>query len=86
VVKLAFKNPEGIEGITSEHRLLVRTAFNQRRKTLRNSLTQLIADNESRESVFERAGINPSARAEELSPDDYIRFAKIYAAYAADSR
>ena len=49
---------------------IVTTAFSQRRKTLRNTLRNIldIAD-------FEALGINPSARAETLSVSDFVRIA-----------
>lgn len=45
-------------------------AFGQRRKMIRSSLRDRIAP-----AVIERAGIDPRVRAEELSPDDYLRLA-----------
>lgn len=50
------------------YRLLVRTAFSQRRKTLRNCLKTLIT-----EPMFVTAGINPILRPEQLSPADFAR-------------
>ena len=47
---------------------LVRAAFSQRRKMLRNTLKGLLD-----ESGFSKLGIEPSARAEELSVDTYAR-------------
>ncbi|MEC9319667.1 MAG: 16S rRNA (adenine(1518)-N(6)/adenine(1519)-N(6))-dimethyltransferase, partial [Pseudomonadota bacterium] len=44
------------------------TAFNQRRKTIRNNLKKLIDDTQ-----LETLGINPSARPETLSVADYCR-------------
>jgi len=49
---------------------LVATAFGQRRKMLRNNLRTL-AD----EAALAAVGIAPTARAEELAVDDYIRLA-----------
>jgi 16S rRNA (adenine1518-N6/adenine1519-N6)-dimethyltransferase len=49
---------------------IVKAAFAQRRKTLRNNLKGLI-DAQGLES----AGIDPSARAETLSMDDFVRLA-----------
>jgi 16S rRNA (adenine1518-N6/adenine1519-N6)-dimethyltransferase len=49
---------------------LVRAAFSQRRKMLRNTLK-----GEVTETDLARAGISPTARAEELSVDDYVRLA-----------
>jgi 16S rRNA (adenine1518-N6/adenine1519-N6)-dimethyltransferase len=47
---------------------LVRAGFGQRRKMLRRSLADLVDP-----SAFERAGIRPEARGEELSVDDWGR-------------
>ncbi|QXP84594.1 16S rRNA (adenine(1518)-N(6)/adenine(1519)-N(6))-dimethyltransferase RsmA [Methylococcus sp. ANG] len=46
---------------------VVAAAFGQRRKTLRNALKGLLD-----ETAMARAGIDPGARAEELSLDDYV--------------
>ncbi|MCR8922316.1 16S rRNA (adenine(1518)-N(6)/adenine(1519)-N(6))-dimethyltransferase RsmA [Dasania sp. GY-MA-18] len=47
---------------------ILRTAFNMRRKTLRNSLKQLFS-----EADIEALGIDPTARPETLSLEDFIR-------------
>jgi 16S rRNA (adenine1518-N6/adenine1519-N6)-dimethyltransferase len=49
---------------------LVAAAFGQRRKMLRNNLKGLVDD-----GLFERLGIAPTARAEELPLSDYIALA-----------
>jgi 16S rRNA (adenine1518-N6/adenine1519-N6)-dimethyltransferase len=49
---------------------LVRQAFNQRRKTLRNSLKALLAEDEIR-----AAGVDPGLRPERLSLQDFLRLA-----------
>lgn len=53
---------------------LVRSGFGKRRKMLRGSLAQLV-DN----AQFVAAGINPTARAEELTIHDWIRLAHVVA-------
>lgn len=50
---------------------MVKAAFAQRRKTLSNALRQLLGAEAIRE-----AGIEPGARAETLSPLDFVRLAK----------
>jgi 16S rRNA (adenine1518-N6/adenine1519-N6)-dimethyltransferase len=50
---------------------VVATAFSQRRKTLRNALRSLFEEAELIE-----AGIDPTARAETLSLEQYARLAK----------
>ena len=47
---------------------LVRRAFNQRRKMLRRSLVELVTPEQ-----FERAGVAPDSRPEELGLDDWCR-------------
>lgn len=49
---------------------VVARAFAQRRKTLRNTLKGIIAA-----TALERLGINPGARAQELSVADFVRIA-----------
>ncbi len=49
---------------------LVKTAFQQRRKTLRNGLKSLVSDEDA-----ERVGLNLSLRAENISPEEYVRLA-----------
>ncbi|MBW3618655.1 MAG: 16S rRNA (adenine(1518)-N(6)/adenine(1519)-N(6))-dimethyltransferase RsmA [Actinobacteria bacterium] len=53
---------------------LVDTAFAQRRKTLRNTLRTL-APPEQLTAAFADAGIDPGARAETLTPEDFVRLA-----------
>ena len=47
---------------------LVRTAFNQRRKMLRRSLAEAVTPDQ-----FERAGVAPESRPEQLGLDDWCR-------------
>lgn len=54
---------------------LVRAAFGQRRKTVRNALSG-IADS----SLIRSAGLDPGARAEQFSVADFIRLANLLAA------
>jgi 16S rRNA (adenine1518-N6/adenine1519-N6)-dimethyltransferase len=48
-------------------------AFGQRRKMIRRSLRSVLADPGS---VLAAAGVEPTARAEDLSPEDYLRLAE----------
>jgi 16S rRNA (adenine1518-N6/adenine1519-N6)-dimethyltransferase len=50
-------------------------AFNQRRKTLRNSLKDFLTS-----ADFERLGLAPTSRAETLSVRDYINISNYLAA------
>ena len=71
VVRLAPR-PPGEAGIHDQARFaaVVRAAFGQRRKTLRNSLSGLCAP-----EAFEAAGIDPGTRAERLSVAEFVRLA-----------
>jgi 16S rRNA (adenine1518-N6/adenine1519-N6)-dimethyltransferase len=79
VVHFTFRDIEGIAGIEAEHRQIVRSAFNQRRKTLRNSLAQLLPNQDERDAIFQQAGVTGLQRAEELAPGEFIRLARVYA-------
>ena len=73
VVRLVPTAP-GEAGIDDPARFaaVVRAAFGQRRKTLRNALSGLCD-----EAVFAAAGIDPGARAERLSVAEFIRLSNI---------
>ena len=53
---------------------VVRDAFGQRRKTLRNALSALCGD-----ADFSAAGVRPSARAEELAVAEFVELANVLA-------
>jgi 16S rRNA (adenine1518-N6/adenine1519-N6)-dimethyltransferase len=57
-------------------RRIVNAAFQQRRKTLQNSLKSLVGKNAIlMEKVFERSGIDPMRRPETLSSDEFLNLA-----------
>jgi len=62
------------------YRAVVRAAFGQRRKTLRNALGRLAEDRgldaARLTAAFARAGVDPGARAERLSIVDFARLAR----------
>lgn len=69
VVRLTFERP--LPDVDPERlRQVIRTAFNQRRKTLRNSLRRLLPSGLSLPEPWAQA------RAEDLSPDDYVALAR----------
>ena len=72
VVRIEFQDNPALSGVEDADwlRLVVRTAFNQRRKTLRNSLRRLTAG--THRSVPEQWSLK---RAEELSPEEFIELA-----------
>jgi len=60
-------------------RKVVNTAFQQRRKTLQNSLKGLAAGTGvSVETAFESAGIDPKRRPETLTPEEFLHLAKAF--------
>ena len=73
VVRLVPRAPASI-GIDDPRRFaaIVRAAFGQRRKTLRNALSN-VAD----VAVIEAAGVRPDARAEQLAVADFVRLANV---------
>lgn len=54
---------------------LAAAGFGQRRKMLRRSLASVIDDPDA---TLEAAGVDPTSRAEQLSPDDYLRLARVW--------
>jgi 16S rRNA (adenine1518-N6/adenine1519-N6)-dimethyltransferase len=60
---------------TSEFRALVKAAFAQRRKTLRNAWSTVCADRERLESAARAAGISLDARGETLAVEHFDRMA-----------
>ena len=73
VVRLVPRAPES-EGIADPARFaaIVRDAFGQRRKTLRNAVSRLVD-----EGTIRAAGIDPQARAEQLDVADFVRLANL---------
>lgn len=71
VMRLQPRDPAGI-GIDDRTRFadIVRAAFGQRRKTLRNALRE-VCD----EETIRAAGIDPQLRAEQLAVADFVRLA-----------
>lgn len=74
VVRLLPLTPEERHDGNHEHvYAIVKAAFAQRRKTLGNALKQLMDSDGIR-----RADVDPKARAEMLSPADFVRLAKVH--------
>ena len=73
VVRLVPRDPATI-GIADPARFgqVVRAAFGQRRKTLRNALKGVLDD-----TAIVAAGVRPDARAEQLAVADFIRLANV---------
>lgn len=62
---------------------VVKSAFLMRRKTLRNNLSQIVPK-QFVQAVIEQASIDPSARAEELSVDDFVRLSESCSRFLSD--
>lgn len=73
VVRLVPRDPDRV-GIADPARFaaIVRDAFGQRRKTLRNALSRLCD-----EAAIRAANVDPQARAEQLAVADFVRLANL---------
>jgi 16S rRNA (adenine1518-N6/adenine1519-N6)-dimethyltransferase len=67
--------PRGDDALRRRTFALVDAAFQQRRKTLRQSLSVVFGDPTSAATALEAAGISPSERGEQLQLDDFVRLA-----------
>jgi 16S rRNA (adenine1518-N6/adenine1519-N6)-dimethyltransferase len=65
---------------TSHLALIVRTAFGQRRKTLRNTLKSLLTSEQ-----IEATGVDPTIRAERISLADFVQLSDRYTALTSHS-
>lgn len=65
--------PSGDEELRKRTFELVDAAFQQRRKTLRQSLSRVYGDPTAAADALEAAGLSPSLRGEQLSFDDFAR-------------
>ena len=76
LIHLRFSQPFDKNTVNSEiFAEIVKSAFQQRRKTLRNSLKAYFDENEIR-----KAGIEPGARPEQLTIDQFVRLSDQYRA------
>lgn len=77
IVKLRpYSEPPHPADCCEDFATLVRTAFGQRRKTLRNNLKKLLPGEQ-----IEAAGIDPGLRPENLSLIDFVLLANLYTGY-----
>lgn len=76
MVRLARRADAPTPNRAAEVGRVVEAAFAQRRKTLRNTL-QSVADRETLDAALAAAGIDTSARAEELDVDAFVRLATL---------
>ena len=72
-------DPETGERLTSERLAatagVTDAAFAQRRKTIRNSMAACGFDKSALDAAFAEAGVSPTARAETLACEDFVRLA-----------
>ncbi len=74
VVGIRFRPPDRQNQVCVDKNLLrriVKTAFNQRRKTIANSLASLFTDRDRLLRLLSESGIDPASRADRLSLEDY---------------
>ena len=76
IVRLLRRDEPPVD--VDEERLwaVVDAGFAERRKTMRNALRRLGVDGEEADALLEAAGVDPSARAETLSLEDFARIAE----------
>ncbi len=74
------EEPRGSEAERGLTFSLVNSAFAQRRKMLRQSLQPVLGPLERAVGTLEAAGVDPMARAEQVSIDDFHRIARVHAA------
>ena len=73
----------GTAGLPGDTRLrrrtfdLVDAAFGQRRKMLRQALSEIFGSSTAASHALERASIAPTRRGEELVLDDFVRLASV---------
>jgi 16S rRNA (adenine1518-N6/adenine1519-N6)-dimethyltransferase len=67
VISMVWNNVQSLDCDEKKFITVVKTAFNQRRKTLRNALSSLVSDKQTLEdSIFNK-------RAEQLSVEDFVK-------------
>ena len=68
--------PMGSEDLRQKTFAVIDGAFSQRRKTLRQALSDLVGSPTAAEQLLVKAGVSPQARGEQLVIDDFIKIAK----------
>lgn len=77
VIRIDFPEAAQISGLSfKKFRTIINLAFQQRRKTLRNSLKSL--DAKSIEQAFKMSDIDPQRRPETLTPEEFLKLALSY--------
>jgi 16S rRNA (adenine1518-N6/adenine1519-N6)-dimethyltransferase len=76
VVVRISRRPRKVSVDLEHLRAIVRAAFAQRRKTLRNALASVAGSSEAAEDALNRAGIDPRGRAEEIDLEGFAAIAR----------
>lgn len=77
LVKILRRDPPGDAELRKRVFSLVDTAFNQRRKMLRAALAGAYGGSGAASEALEAAGLDPTARGEMLTIDDFVRLAQV---------
>ena len=76
VIQLSLRTPDRLPQDEKALFRVIKAAFAQRRKTVLNSLSSsLPLDKPATSAILSEAGVDPAARAERLTLDDFIRIA-----------
>ena len=76
VIQLTLRTPDRLPQDEKALFRVIKAAFAQRRKTVLNSLSSsLPLDKPATSAILSEAGVDPAARAERLTLDDFIRIA-----------
>lgn len=78
LVRMTCQPPAGDEALRDATFAIVDAAFGQRRKTLRAALAGYAGSAPAAEAALLRAGIDPSARGEQLDVDAFISLARAF--------
>jgi 16S rRNA (adenine1518-N6/adenine1519-N6)-dimethyltransferase len=76
LVSMSRREPPSTSATRDQVFAAVDAAFAQRRKTLRQALSGLAGSAAAAEAVLVAAGIDPAARGEQLTIEDFIRIAE----------
>jgi len=77
LVSFARADPPGDEAERVATFALVDAAFGQRRKMLRQSLSEVLGDSATASARLEAAGIDPTERGEQLTVGDFLAIARV---------
>ncbi len=77
LVSFTRGEPPGTEAERRASFVIVDAAFGQRRKTLRQALAGVLGGADAAATRLSAAGIDPTARGEQLSVDDFLRIARV---------